>query len=254
MRAFLLFLFFILTADLGYGAVVKFDKPKPRITKPAILQADTSTLVSVRHLDSTALKAYSKQPEFQYKEESTDISWWTRFWRLFWRWIAHLFDFGSRGLTIFAIVWQIIEILLVAAGLAAVVFLILKSVGINVLNIFQRKPTAVPIPYSEFFEDINHIDFDLEIEKAVSSHNYRFAVRLLYLKCLKQLSDSGLIEWQIDKTNSVYIDELTDDGQRTAFKTLTHHFEYIWYGEFLIDQAIYATIDMSFRDFNKQVA
>ena len=79
-------------------------------------------------------------------------------------------------------------------------------------------------------------------------------MRLLYLKCLKHLSDSGLIEWEIDKTNSTYIDEIKNQQQQASFRRLTLQFEYVWYGEFTIDRQVYNAIDSSFRDFNKQVA
>ncbi len=103
------------------------------------------------------------------------------------------------------------------------------------LNIFRRKSLSANLPYSESLENIHEIDFDAEIEKAVSQHNYRLAVRMLYLKCLKQLSDATLIKWQPEKTNSAYINELNDVVKRTAFKLLTRQFEYVWYGEFAID-------------------
>ena len=256
MRKVLLFVFFILSANLCFGSVISIKKhEKPKSTKPAVLVTDTSAVVNSRHLDSAALKAYSKQPEFQYNERSADLSWWARFWRWVWDWFTHLFSFNSKKeLTVLGVIFRIIEWLLIAAGLAALVIVILKSIGINVLGIFQKKPISAPIPYSEYAEDINTIDFDAEIENAVSKHNYRFAVRLLYLKCLKQLSDAGLIDWQIDKTNTAYINELANNEQRTAFKIITRQFEYVWYGEFLIDGAVYKNIDVTFRDFNKRVA
>ena len=233
------------------GTIIKHQEKKP--TKTAVLKSDTSASVNIRHFDDSALKSYSKQPEFQYQEDVTDLSWWTRFWRWFWNWFFHLFQFKKGG-AVLSVIWQILEILLIGAGLVALIFVILKSIGIDLLGIVKRKPTTVSIPYSEFFEDINVIDFDAEIENAVSKHNYRFAVRLLYLKCLKQLSNSGLISWQIDKTNSAYINELTNDDQRNAFKTLTLQFEYVWYGEFMIDAPTYKNIDLSFKNFNSKVA
>lgn len=237
-----------------FGDTVKLIAPKH---EKAILKNDTS-VVTLRHFDEAALKAYSKNPEFQYNEPTTDLSVWARFWRWFWAlittiwdWFISLFDF--KALTRLGIFWQIVKLLILAAGLAALVFFILKSMGINMLGIFRKKPATAPIPYSEFFEDINTIDFDAEIESAVSKHNYRFAVRLLYLKSLKQLSQAELIAWQIDKTNSTYINELVNEEQRTAFKLLTRQFEYVWYGDFLIDQPVYKTIDLSFNDFNKKL-
>ncbi len=251
MRRFLYLVFFILTVNTGSGAGIKLPVKKP---EKAILKTDSST-VNTRSFDKSALKAYTKQPEFQYKEESgPDLSWWTRFWRWFWNWLGHLFSFGSKHPTAWGLFWEIIKILFLLSGVAAVVFVIFKSQGINILGMFRRKSATAPIPYSEFFEDINEINFDTEIDNAIAKHNYRFAVRLLYLKCLKKLSDAGLIEWQIDKTNSAYINELADQGQREAFGMLTRQFEYIWYGEFLIDGQVYKNINSSFQDFNKRVA
>jgi hypothetical protein len=229
----------------------------------AVLKMDTAGPVTVRHFDSVALKKYSKLPEFQYKDNVIAPSWWDRFWNWFWgewdrfwAWVARLFSKKTtgKGVTVSPIWFTVVKYTTIAVGVAALVFLILKLIGIDMQNIFRKKSASVPIPYSEFFEDINAIPFDEEIENAVAKHNYRLAVRLLYLKCLKQLSDAGLIEWQIDKTNSAYINELNNAEQRTAFKTLTLQFEYVWYGEFLIDAPVYSNINSSFRAFNQRVA
>jgi hypothetical protein len=142
-------------------------------------------------------------------------------------------------------------LLLLIGGVIALVYFILKSGGVDLRDVFKRRPAATAVPYSEFFEDINTIDFDAEIENAVSRHNYRFAVRLLYLKCLKQLSDAGLIKWEIDKTNTQYVYELQNSDRRASFSALTRQFEYVWYGEFIIDNNIYGSIANSFREFNR---
>jgi hypothetical protein len=255
MRFYLYLVFFILSINAGYGAVVN-----PVVTtkheEKAVLKVDSSSAVDVRHFDKSLLDTYRQKPEFQYKETTQDISWWTRFWRWFWSWLAHLFRFGTtKGtLTFWAIFWRVVQISLLILGAGALIFFIFKAQGINLLGVFRKKATNAPIPYSEFFEDINAISFDTEIENAISKANYRLAVRLLYLKCLKHLSDSGLIEWEIDKTNSTYIDEIKNQQQQASFRMLTLQFEYVWYGEFMIDQQVYKNIDSSFRDFNKQVA
>ena len=250
MRIFLYLVFCLMTINMCYGFV---KKPAAIKHEKAVLKTDSSD-VDVRNFDKAALKVYSHQPEFQYQESGQDLSWWSRFWRWFWQWLSHLFNFGSKTATVWGLFWQIIEIIFLLLGAAALVFVIFKSQGINVLNLFRRKSTSAPIPYSEFFEDINTIDFDAEIESAIAKRNYRFAVRLLYLKSLKHLSNAGLIAWQIDKTNGVYINELTNREQRIAFSILTRKFEYIWYGEFLIDGEVYKNINSSFQDFNKRVA
>ena len=48
----------------------------------------------------------------------------------------------------------------------------------------------------ETTDDIFAIQYDREIQKAVDAKNYRLAVRLWYLKTLRQLSDRNIIEYQ----------------------------------------------------------
>jgi hypothetical protein len=249
---FICLILFILATGLASASVTKKIAPKT----PAALKVDSASTVDVRHFDANTLKNYARQPEFKYNERNVDLSWWERFWHWFWEWFIGLFKFkklpGNLFLSILTILWRIIEILVLLGGIAAIIYGILKWAGLDVRNVFRRRPVAT-IPHSEFVENINTIDFDTEIEKAVAAHNYRFAVRLLYLRCLKQLSDSGLIEWKIDKTNYAYLNDLKNDGQRVAFGSLTRKFEYVWYGEFLIDASLYGDISSSFSNFNKQV-
>ncbi|MFD0794556.1 DUF4129 domain-containing protein [Mucilaginibacter litoreus] len=214
--------------------------------KPAILRQDSS-LVNVRHFDTTALAQYKKLPEFTYNDSYEGPSLWTRFWRWFWS----LFDFkklnASRHPTFWTWFFIILKYAIITGGAAALVFLILKLAGLDV-NVFRRKPKA-SLEYSEQAENIHEIDFENDISNAVSTGNYRLAVRLLYLKSLKQLSDNGLINWQINKTNTHYVNELTDPALRDTFKTLTYQFEYIWYGDFNINKDIYNRISNLFNSF-----
>ena len=253
MRHYLLLILLLAVTALGHAATKTPVRPKPK----AVLQTDTSSSVSQRQFDSVSLKNYSHQPEFQYKEDPAGLSVWTRFWRWFWQMIARLFRTGQtkdNPSPFLIVLFYILKYLLIALGLGALAILILKLAGINPLSLFKGKSQSISLPYSEFMEDINQIDFDKGIADAVSNHNYRFAVRLLYLRSLKQLSDANLIQWQIDKTNNTYINEIANPNQRAAFNNLTRQFEYIWYGEFLINGQLYSSISSSFHDFNKVIA
>jgi hypothetical protein len=251
MRFICSILFILIT---GFASASGTKKVAPKA--PAVLKIDSASTVDVRHFDANTLKSYARQPAFKYNETKVDLSWWERFWHWFWDWFIGLFKFkklpGNVFLSILTILWRVIEILVLLGAIVAIIYVILKGAGLDMRNVFRRQP-AIAIPHSEFIENINTINFDAEIEKAVAAHNYRFAVRLLYLKCLKQLSDSGLIEWKLDKTNYAYISELKNDEQKTAFSSLTRKFEYVWYGEFLIDAGLYGDISSSFSNFNKQV-
>jgi hypothetical protein len=218
--------------------------------KPKLVELSDSTIVTIRHFDKAALKNYNNQKEFQYREGGyVGESLWTRFWRWFWG----LFDADEKrtALGIFGI---IMKYLFIGLGVAALVFLIFKLAGIDAFNVINRKSASVTVPYDESVENIYAIDLDAEIEKAVGQQNYRFAVRLLYLKSLRQLADAGLIHWEISKTNAVYIDELANAEQRIAFKMLTQQFEYVWYGEFNIDAQGFKKISTRFSSFKVKTA
>ena len=215
--------------------------------KPAVIITDTTTIAH-RSLDTAALNKYKKLPEFKYEEKYGGPSWWTRFWRWFWNWLGNLLGRATKHESAMSSFFLFLKYLFIAAGLAALVFLILKLSGINMLHLFRKKPYST-LAYSESVENIHEIDFEGEIEKAIAVHNYRYAVRLLYLRSLKQLSDNGLINWQINKTNTNYVYELTNTEQREAFKRLTLQFEYVWYGDFLINGEIFKRINALFSTF-----
>ncbi|MBD1387020.1 hypothetical protein IDJ75_17165 [Mucilaginibacter rigui] len=250
MRRTVCLFIFMLFCIHGYAGKTPVPKPvvKMAVKPKAVLVTDTAT-VTPRQFDTTALNAYKKRPEFVYRENyDGGPSLWTRFWRWFWS----LFDFKDKKLTSNFMVF--LKYFFIALGVAAIIFLVLKLAGINVLNTFRRNPQVAKLAYAESEENIHEIDFDTEIEKAVAVNNYRLAVRMLYLKSLKQLSDKGLIDWQLNKTNTTYINELADINQREAFKNLTHKFEYVWYGDFAINGDVFKNISLLFNNFKEGTA
>jgi hypothetical protein len=218
--------------------------PVEKVLHKTALQIDTTT-VQLRNFDNTALKKYSNQAAFKYNDSYAGPSLWSVFWRWFWNMVNAFLSQGNNR-SIFTL---FLKYLFIGLGLVALTFLILRLVGVDALNIFSRQSVTANLPYSESVENIHEINFDEGIDAAIAQHNYRFAVRLLYLKCLKQLSDSGQIRWEINKTNSNYVNELNNPEQRIAFNLLTRQFEYIWYGEFIIDEPVFKKINVLFNNF-----
>lgn len=201
-----------------------------------------SSAVRLRNFDLQKLKEYSTQKDFKYEEQLTlNTSWWDRFWRWIWELINGTLENRYSG--------SFIKYLLIAIAVALVIFIIFKLMGLD-LKIFSGKSKAIDIPYDESMENIHEINFNEEIEKAMAKGNYRLAVRLLYLRSLKSLSDGELINWQPEKTNQAYIEELKDEERKKEFKLLTLKFEYIWYGDFPIEKESFKTLKMSFDRFN----
>jgi hypothetical protein len=88
---------------------------------------------------------------------------------------------------------------------------------------------------------------------AVTSGQYNRAIRLHYLKTLKKLSDKGLIDWRINKTNHDYIQELNKTAIAPAFRRLTFLFEYFCYGDFTMHEADYREASTQFSTFEEQI-
>jgi hypothetical protein len=242
--------FYTLIITIFFFNTVSLAGTKPVVAKktPAVLRVDTSK-IRIAHFNESALNKFKADKDFNYTDGAMagQPSLWERFWSWLWAtlfgWLRHVPYSGV-----------VIKYLLFALAIGLLVYVISKSLGIDPVRIWRGEARKVDVPYSESLENIHEINFDSEIEKAIAQNNYRLAVRLLYLRCLKQLSDTQLIHWQIDKTNSAYIHELTNADQKQTFKLITRQFEYVWYGNFAIDKQAFNNIDMLFQDFKKQLS
>jgi hypothetical protein len=233
------FIFVLVSSVPGYAAV-------PVKKAPAKLQPDTSN-ISVKKFDAGALNHFKSDKDFNY--DGPGINRQESIWTRFWNWVWHIL-FGWLGNATYGKYFQYF-LLGISAGF--LVYVIFKSIGLDLVKLMHRDAQKVSVPYTESLENIHEIDFDAEIENAVLQHNYRLAVRLIYLNCLKQLSDNHFIQWQIDKTNSAYIFELTNPELRQIFSQLTRRFEYVWYGNFSIDKQTFGNVNQLFQNFLKQL-
>ncbi len=213
---------------------------------PAKVSIDTAR-ITVKNFNSAALKKFSGDKDFNYHGQAIGTpSVWERFWNWVWQKLSSLFSGIPYGGAIF-------KYSLLALAVAGLIYIVFKALGVDAMQLFRGEAKKIEVPYTESLENIHEINFDAEIEKAISQHNYRLAVRLLYLRCLKQLSDKNLIHWQLDKTNAAYLFELTDAEQQQTFGVLTRQFEYVWYGDFFIDSEAFTSINLLFQNFKKQL-
>ena len=90
-------------------------------------------------------------------------------------------------------------------------------------------------------------NFDAAISRAVSENNYRLAVRYMYLQLLQRLTAAGAIEFAVDKTNTEYLREITGKPYKDEVAELTRYYDYVWYGEFVIDAAAWSKLQSRFK-------
>ena len=91
-------------------------------------------------------------------------------------------------------------------------------------------------------ETIYGVDFDSEINNALSRKDYQLAVRLVYLQTLKHLSDFRCIDWQTYKTPTEYLYEMKRKGVSDEFRQLTNRFLMVRYGNFEATESTYETV------------
>jgi len=207
------------------------------------VQKDTAA-IQVRPFNASSIQDYKADDAYAYdKLREPALSWWDKFWIWFWWKVNQLMSTPGGKTTI----WTI----LLVFGLSIIAFFVLKVTGMNKDGLFGRSSNG--LAYSTSSEDIHQINFDQEITEAIATGNYRLAIRLLYLQALKKLSDRRYIEWQVNKTNTDYLNEVKERPFHPVFQLLTSNFEYTWYGETQLEKERFTILQQQFTQFNSQV-
>ena len=185
--------------------------------------------------DKEKVAAYQADRRFDYDAQLDlpDYSWFD----MLSRWFNDIFNSifsGSFGENVTKPVMIILFLVMIAAILA---FIYNKRP-----ELFMRNRRKKAIPYDVEKENIHEINFDVEIDSALRSGDYRLAVRLVYLQTLRILSDSKQINWQIHKTPTEYLYEVKDKGIKLPFSELTNHFLHVRYGNRSASVELYETM------------
>lgn len=146
----------------------------------------------------------------------------------------------------------IIRVLFWVLIIGAAIFLLAQVLKVKFNGLVKKKSDeGVDIEEVIDVEDIANMEFEDPIKTAIDAGNFRRAVRLLYLKALKELQDRSMITWTKGKTNRQYLRELPNRELRPQFQDITFIFEYIWYGEFPVDRDHFNTAYSSFIQFDQ---
>jgi hypothetical protein len=182
----------------------------------------------VKYLDSLLKEEQEKQKKNKPKEKpNVNLSW--------------LDAFFSSG---------ILHVLLWALAIGFVLFILYKlflTEGVFRRNTLKSDSINAVVEEEEITAES---DFDALIQNAEQVQNYRLAVRYHYLKSLHLLAQKNIVQLAVDKTNFNYVQEIRDEQKRNAFSSLTLNYEYVWYGEFDVDNVIYYKINSAFKNFN----
>jgi hypothetical protein len=213
-------------------------------------QTDTVQVVEAQSVQATVdfripgdekIKEYGNDKRFQYKRIEKEPTWRDKITD----WLRNLFTTVTEsGVPGFVVLIAIV---------ALVCLIVLKLAGVDFSTVFGKKKTDTS-EIDMYTENVHNMDFDSLITNATNNKDYRLAVRFLYLKNLKLLTDKEIIAWKANKTNYSYQYEIESPAIRTRFMEMTLVFDYIWYGEFMPDKANYSLIYSRMESLSKMIA
>ncbi len=226
----ILLLFFVFCSSLEY-LISQIADPAVPSKEFSVQDYRASTEVTLRSVDTDKIVKYKNDPDFQYDRA---LIYEMTIWERITEWIKNLL----RTLLFTEKYSDIADIILYAVmgiTLITIIFFIYRT---EVRNIFS-KDVNNPISYLEITENIHNMDFDELIAKQLNERNYRFALRLTYLKLLKVLDSIGYIKWRDYKTNHEMINQIKSKELNAALRIITFEFETVWYGGFDVDEDNY---------------
>jgi hypothetical protein len=213
------------------------------------LQTDTSK-VNPRSFNN--LKDLYSGEDFIYERSVESSGWWTRFKQWMNDWFKDLFNLKNQG--------QASKATNIAIKIAGVIIFLLVIYFIfkAVMNdegswVFGKSSDKPIIPVTDIENNIHATDFKVLIASAESENNYRLAVRYYYLWLLKTLTKAEIIEYDVEKTNSDYQNEITSAELKNKFNYTSYLYNYIWYGEFDVNQTQFDKAKYAFNNLLKDL-
>lgn len=209
---------------------------------PAVVQYDSS-IVTQRSFKKSDIDRFLKDDDFLYDRTPPPAS---NLWEIIKQWLARWFSKAS-GVKGFGKFWEVVIYIIIGGTLIYINRELAKS---TIKGLFYKSKKEIAFKSGD--ENIHEMDLENLIEKSYREKNYALAVRYLYLQLLKDMNSRGIITWRIDKTGEDYIREIKEPVLKTGFKDLTILFEYVWYGEFPVDEDVFKSIRARFTDFKKK--
>ncbi|MBG47250.1 MAG: DUF4129 domain-containing protein [Pseudozobellia sp.] len=211
------------------------------------------TLLNVRTIPESFLEKYKSDKAFDYETTTSEIGWWNDFTAWLGDLFLRLFEllFGiEKAAGFLATFLEIVPYIL----LALLIFLLIKFfLKLNARTLQGAKNREHSVILSEEENIIKNEDIQQLIKEAVAQKNYRLAIRYYYLGILKLLTEKDFIEWQLQKTNSDYLAEINNDDIKLNFSKITWLYDYIWYGDFAIDENGYSRAERSFLELQTKL-
>lgn len=242
MHKLILFLILLLS-------VVSFGQ-----TDSLVVQKDKSVVIQQK-FNQKNINTYKLDKDFQYNE--TEIQHEPSFIERVFNWLGRQivrfieWIFGvkyAKGVlsTILKSIPYIIA--------ALVLFLLFKFFSkVNASSIVSQALNKPTLTYTDEEDLIKNKDLGKLIQQAIEQNNYRLAIRYYYLQLLQKLQEKELISWEPQKTNNDYHKEITRQELKQNFGKLTHLYDFVWYGNFEINEVEFEKAASEFQQTNSLI-
>jgi len=210
-------------------------------TTHKILPARDDLVVEIRLVTDQMIEKYKIDPDFNYgtdQAKAEDLITKIK------NWINQQLSTLARSKTYSTIFDYLYYVLMIVA----LILIVRGLIRADKRGLLFGKVKSDEIKITELNEDISTLNFDDLISSAMETKNYKLAVRYLYLKSLQLLADQGVIELRANKTNYQYLSEIKNNRISGSFKNAMTIFEWIWYGEFSIDESMMKKSQAEFNE------
>ena len=245
MRKFLWVISLLLIGLKGFASV-----PVEAVSVKDSLTVDRNTIEPTRFPEN--FKDDYKGEEYIYERTVDTEGWFTKFKRWLSELIKNWFDVQSD--TSASEITQLLINLFYIFIIIAVIYIIVRAI----MNgegrwVFGKSSDKKVIPVEDLEQNIHSVDFKKEIAKHAAAGDFRLAIRYYYLFILKKLTDSGSIEYDVEKTNADYLNELSFSAYQDDFGHTSYLYNYIWYGEFPVDATGFEKAKVPFERLLNQI-
>lgn len=145
----------------------------------------------------------------------------------------------------------VIRFFLWAIAIAVVLFIIYR-LFLSERGLFAA-PTKNKKTEIEEEEVVSEEYLSLQLKEAIRNKNYRPAIRYLYLQSLSKMADKGWLILSPDKTNEQYVRELNKAQHKNEFARVTLYYEYAWYGDFVIADEVFTSVQKEIELFQQKI-
>jgi hypothetical protein len=200
---------------------------------------------SLRTVPDSAVTRYKADPDFAY---ANDPEYWEKPDKKKERTAKPRREREQREISMFDFsgIFGVVKLLFIVVMIALLAFLIYKLMG-------NRWPWQQPAKLKEeeaiAEEDLNVDELQQKIRQAIADKKFRLAIRYSYLFTLRRMDEKGWIRLDARSTNLDYVKQMKPHDPNGHFTYLTNVYDYVWYGEFELNEEQFNLVYKDFQNF-----